>query len=217
MVNLETTTLWRKATPLVRLFLLLGALGILSNAATIVSVSSPLPGGSYPGLGVVAASSWSSSRTYTDVAIAAVLRGGVAQQGTAYLMTQVGPGTTSASEIARSSFLSPSADSPVTLFAGLTLPAGTYYLVLAGGGRWLDALHSRTVVLDDGVTRNNDLIAFGSQSAYAPASAFLANAGILGEPFFQYSVTTVPEPATVKIVGSCLLALTCIFGFRRRT
>jgi hypothetical protein len=150
----------------------------MCHADTIVSVSGPLVGGFYPlSNSLVAASSWTSARTYSDVDIAALLTGG--GQGVAYLMTQIGPGTTIASEIARNSFSFPSSIAPVSLFSGLTLPAGTYYLVLAssGGGGWRDAYDCGsicsypppTITLDVGAIRNTDFLA-DSLNAYPPAS-----------------------------------------------
>ena len=222
---------WSQADRLVRLFLLLIALGHASSGGSIVSVSGPLDGGYYAlSNSQVAASSWTSPRTYTGVTIAALLTSSVGQQGMAYLMTQIGPGTTTASEIARDSFSFPSAVSPVTLFSNLTLLAGTYYLVLASpiaqsGGGWRDAYDcgsicsypTPTITLDLGVIRNTDFLdAGGSVDAYAPASGFHVGGGVHGDPFVQYSVAAVPEPAIFVIVGSGLLALACMFGWRRK-
>jgi hypothetical protein len=219
------------ASPLIRLLLLLIALGHVSSGGTIVSVSGPLDGGYYPlSNSQVAASSWTSPRTYTGVTIAALLTSGVGQQGTAYLTTQIGPGTTTASEIARDNVSFPSSVSPVTLFSNLTLLAGTYYLVLSSpisqsGGGWRDAYDcgsicsypTPTITLDLGVVRNTDFLAAGgSVDAYAPASGFHVGGGIHGDPFLQYSVVAAPEPAIFVIVGSGLLALTCMFGWRRK-
>jgi hypothetical protein len=221
---------WRHTNPLIRLFLLVIALAHVSNCGTIVSVSGPLIGGYYPlSSSQVAASSWSSPRLYSDVVIGALLTNGAGQEGIAYLMTQIGVGTTTASEIARASFSFPSAISTVTLFSGLTLPAGTYYLVLASsgtqGGGWRDAYDcgsicsypAPTVVVDAGVTRNTDLLApSGSVNTYPPASGFQAGNGIHGDPFLQYSVATVPEPATFFGIGSVLLACLCSFAPKSR-
>lgn len=53
--------------------------------------------------------------------------------GTAYLTTRIGPGTTTANQLASVPFSVTGIDTPVltTLFSGLTLGAGTYYLVLS--------------------------------------------------------------------------------------
>ena len=89
----------------------------------------------------------------------------------------------------------------MTLFTGLTLTAGTYYLVLGSAGPyvaggWHDALPNPTIVLGAGVTRNGDYLA-NNLSTYTPASVFRQNAGINSDPFLQYSVATIPEPETL--------------------
>jgi hypothetical protein len=51
----------------------------------------------------------------------------------AYLMTQVGPGTTAANQLAAVTLTPPAFDVPgVQIFSGLHLDAGTYYLVMSG-------------------------------------------------------------------------------------
>jgi hypothetical protein len=58
--------------------------------------------------------------------------------GTAYLMTQIGPGTTSAQQEASDNFAAASGISLTNLFSGLTLPPGLYYLVVTSSslGAW---------------------------------------------------------------------------------
>ena len=107
----------------------------------------------------------------------------------------------------------------MTLFTGLTLTAGTYYLVIGSAGPyvaggWHDALPNPTIVLGAGVTRNGDYLA-NNLSTYTPASVFRQNAGINGDPFLQYSVATIPEPATFVMLGGGLLVLACAFATRR--
>ena len=215
--------IWQQVNPLVRFFFLLIALIHESNGTTIVSVSGPPVTGSYTISNVIdfstqaAASSWTSSIPYSDVDIDAVLGQGIAgTQGIAYLMTQIGPGTTTASEVARSNFSFPSDVTSITLFTGLTLTTGTYYLVLGSAGPyvagdWHDALPNPTIVLGAGVTRNGDYLA-NNLSTYTPASVFRQNAGIDGDPFLQYSVATIPEPATFVMLGGGLLVLACAFA-----
>ncbi|MBV9265894.1 MAG: hypothetical protein JO061_06985, partial [Acidobacteriaceae bacterium] len=193
---------------------------------TIVSVTGLLNGPSYLIIGIdpigdqqALATSWTSPRQYTDVNITALLTFGMGREGVAYLTTQVGPGTTMADEIARSSFFAPSQPANVTLFSGLTLPAGTYYLVLGSdapyvAGGWRDASGVNTppmpsIILDAGVSRNEDLLASdGSIDAYIPASRFhVGVSGYGGDLFLQYSVEAVPEQATLWTTASVLLIL----------
>src|SRR5204863_8662304 len=57
--------------------------------------------------------------------------------GTAFLTTRVGPGATIADEVARYNYTVTSPLFPhelKTLFSGLTLGAGTYYLIISGSG-----------------------------------------------------------------------------------
>jgi hypothetical protein len=184
-----------------------------AQASTILSVTGPLDGGFYPISTTQAlASSWTETSTYTDVMISALLTNGPAE-GTAYLMTHIGPGTTTASEIAEDSFVFPNAPQVESLFTGLTLGPGTYYLVLgstvSGGpnGGWRDAYDCGTIcsypapliVSGAGVSRNTDFIS-SSVSAYAPASSFIQGDGIHGDPFLQYEVVSTPEPRYMKLL-----------------
>ena len=213
----------------VMLCLLLTAMGHALRGDIIVSVSGPLNGGSFPISDLpsqiqVLASSWTTPRTYTDVTITALLTGGTGHEGIAYLMTQIGPGTTAADQLAQNTFLFPSDVTTVSLFSGLTLPPGTYYLVLGSdgpdqAGAWRDATGVNsppepTISLDAGVTRNEDFIV-DTVSAYAPASEFVVGRDIFGDDvFLQYSVVAVPEPATFGMVGIILLLMAFNFSWR---
>ena len=198
------------------LFAVFGARG-----ATILSVSGPRDGGFY-GISPsqAAATSWSGSSGYTDVDISVLLGLGPAE-GTAYLMTKIGPQTTRANEIARTDFRFPEVTKQVTLFSDLTLAPGTYYLVLGsmassgliGGVR--DAFDCGTtcsfspptVTAGSGVTRHADYLAVsGSVAAYTPASAFQQGIGMHGDPFLEFTVSSdsvtiasVPEPGNLGL------------------
>ena len=86
--------------------------------------------------------SWTQNVATSNTTVSAILDKngiGTVTQGTAWLMKQVGPGTTSANQIAEAIFTTPSSTinnqdlttAPyTTLFGGLNLPPGTYYLVL---------------------------------------------------------------------------------------
>lgn len=84
---------------------------------------------------------WSQTDLYSNVSVKAELDGnGTAINGTAYLMTQVGPGTTTANQIASADFAVtalPFGPDLTTLFTGLTLGPGTYYLIITASGGWM--------------------------------------------------------------------------------
>jgi hypothetical protein len=76
---------------------------------------------------------WALAKPHHEVTIAARLgNGGGRAYLDAYLMTSIGPGTTEAHEIARTSLDLPYPhDGWVDLFTGLDLEPGTYWLVIA--------------------------------------------------------------------------------------
>jgi hypothetical protein len=81
---------------------------------------------------------WVSTLLFEDVSVTADLSAlpGRSGEATAYLTTSLGPGTTLADEVARATVALPdfsAASNTVTLFAGLTLPAGHYYLIVTPG------------------------------------------------------------------------------------
>lgn len=208
---------------------LMFVLGHVLKADTIVvSVPGPLNAGGYGILASgAAASSWSSTLTYTGVSIATMLAGTPLGPvpGTAYLTTRIGPGTTTANEIARANVLFPTPTGLVTLFSNLTLPPNTYYLVLGSSvpegkqGLWLDAYTCDasftmcvppTVTVGAGVSRNEDYLAPGGTiDAYTPASVFHQGGGIRGDPFLDYKVfvpgSSIPEPSAWSLLSIGLL------------
>ena len=80
------------------------------------------------------AQSWTQTSEYDNVSISAAFANFLGDAGnsvTAYLTSSIGPSTTSA--IATTTVSEPaSGDAMVSLFSGLDLTAGTYYLVLQG-------------------------------------------------------------------------------------
>jgi hypothetical protein len=165
-------------------------------------------------------SGWSQSSTLANVSIAANLDGGGGTvSGTAWLTTQIGPGTTIANEIAHCDF---SVTSPVfepeltTLFSGLTLGPGSYYLVLtsSGGGGWEVASSFIPIMASGiGVTSRSGR-SFFSVAAYPPATSFFPErASDFTDEYFQYAVTVVPEPGVVTLY---LLGCGAIMVSRRR-
>ena len=149
--------------------------------------------------------SWSQAGSYTDASITARLYSlDPTDIGTAWLTTQVGPGTTLADQIAIASFSFPSTANPsdVILFTGLTLAPGTYYLSIGGGmnywSTW-DCTDQPIVTTDTSVTYNGDFYVYNPDPSYAPASPYVPTPSIT--PIFSITGTVVPEPASLALVG----------------
>jgi hypothetical protein len=201
------------------------------QASTIVSVTGALVGEAYgiqesPQLSNTAASTWTSSTTYSHVVISALLENTPGTvTGAAYLMTQVGPGTTTTSQVATALFAPPPPYTPVwvTLFSDLTLPAVTYFLVLAAGvpgitALWRDAYPDLPdITTDTGVTRNPDLLSSSNLFlSFPPARVYLPNNGIRGgDLFLQYTVmgTEISEPQGITL---CLTGMALVFVWLAR-
>jgi hypothetical protein len=169
-------------------------------------------------------SSWAETGSYTNVSISAVLSnqfdGNANSTLTAYLTDQIGPGTTAANVIASTSVTPTNFEETDTLFTGLSLGPGSYYLVLAAPGDfagWWGA-NSPTITTEPGVTDTGDYHADhpngGPNDAFPPASVFLAD----GADNFLYTVTgdassAAPEPSTLILAG---LAGTFLFSAKLR-
>jgi len=153
----------------------------------IISVTAPPSLSTCISGGQVVAASWSQSKPYTGVSIAVLVDAcnGQTPTANAYLTTRIGPGTTAMDEIARARFMVPaelpicspsSCGAMVTLFSGLTLGPGNYFLTLgpdamsSGIAGWFPALNP-TVVLDTGVSEGASFITTAVAS-YPPASLF---------------------------------------------
>lgn len=158
--------------------------------------------------------------SYTNVAIAASLISNLpGQTGTAFLMNQVGPGTTVANQLAVSPFnfvfnTNLQTVSYVSLFSGLSLVPGTYYVVMASNS---PSTFSQGITIGTGVTY---LTAPGTtvgvpqftqppnlNAIYPPASTW-GNSG-LGNRFFTVTgdptgTEPIPEPATLLLLGAGL-------------
>jgi hypothetical protein len=156
--------------------------------------------------------SWTQTSAYTGVDISVTLDG--SGSGNAFLMMAIGLGTTTASQIATTAITFPGSPAEVSLFSGLNLLPGTYYLLLSGDvvdqpTGW-DFTYSPTIVLDAGITRTvgyyyTDL----PPVSYPPDSTYTYygsdNAGYL---FVDVSGTasSAAEPATGPLAGLALSA-----------
>jgi len=160
---------------------------------TIISVTSPPSLSTGISSSTVVSRSWSQSKRYTGVSIAVLvdsLQVGLTPTANAYLTTRIGPGTTPTDEIAHVQFMVP-ADLPicslsscgaeVTLFSGLSLGPGAYFLTIAptpisssAVGWFPTGPGPQTVSLGTGVSKGASFITHGSGAvaSYPPASAF---------------------------------------------
>jgi hypothetical protein len=190
------------------------------SADTIVSVTGSgleaVIGNGLPGCGslgsvcdpITVASSWTSIQAYRSVDISVTFGTlGVGRPVNAYLTTQIGPGTPVTDIL--SSVTLPSI--PIgfdTLFSGLNLGQGTYYIVLApvnaseSGPTWEGAAGSPTVLTGTGVS--------GVGSSFArPATDYTGS--FSSRPTLDFQVTgtptIVPEPRTGLLIGIALVAL----------
>jgi hypothetical protein len=166
---------------------------------------------------------WSQTSLYNNVSVSAELDGvGSTITGTAYLVTQVGSGTTSANQIMSADFTVstlPFEPDLTTLFSGLTLGPGTYYLVItASGGGWEISDPSATSVMAPGVTLvagNYTTNPGNVDQSYPPDDAFSSAPESSNLEF----VVSTPEPPVSALLGFGLISMTvmCRKAFRRHS
>lgn len=208
----------------------------VARAGTLVEVSGPNDiGTTFSSLGNNDAVGFSLASAQTNVSVSVSLAAFTAGDWNlqAFLTRQIGPGTTAvAHEVASSAtvitlpgstFLPPYTITPYTVFSGLNLAAGNYYLILSGTFNttnvfWVsspsaDVITSTTggsaVILGQGQA--------GDPNAYLPASQFPTS----GDFDFWFKVTgdpvidpnAVPEPSTFAFCG---IAIALAVVARRR-
>ena len=204
-----------------------------SRGATIFSLGEPVNIGGLLGGTVeeITADGWTDSHAESNVSVSIV--DGASASGvsvTAWLMNQIGPGTTVANQIATVTFDPASSEETDVLFSGLNLAAGTYYLVVTGDSSgkatWWGNNSSDTLVEGPSVSNGFEgvvnVITGNSHGtpdpSFAPGSTFFNDTSEItgfGESILVSSVpSTTPEPGTLAMLagGAALLGL----GLRRR-
>jgi hypothetical protein len=201
-----------------------------ADPITIISAPAGLNGGGAVALGGngFLGESWSSLNSYLNVNISAPLTRAPCCPTDpvvsiiAYLTSQIGPGTTIANQIATATVAVPGLGPDAaytTLFSGLTLGPGNYFLTLAaadpadaGTAAWWYNVFGQRISTDAGV---GWLGAYGVNGvpdlSYPPASLFSANLNssfatglnVVGEA----APSTVPESSTFAILALGFFAL----------
>ena len=201
-----------RASVLAALMAVMVTMSTPASATVIMSVTGPIADNS---AGIFSdqtlAFSFSVGQPYSNVEISPDLIGNFG--GTAYLMTQIGVGTTVADQIATSSFTSSDVSFGTfqAVFRDVTIGAGTYFVVLSTSElnplQGLGETNSPAVVADFGASTDGILYGtpYGSSSGgYAPARTFSIVSGGAGPYAPEFIVTgdaAVPEPATWTLFG----------------
>jgi hypothetical protein len=186
-----------------------------ANAATIFNVTGPSPFGFANQ--TVLVTGWSQLATYNNVTITAPLEdnssGGpiAGTEGVVYLVNHVGPGTTAANEVAPPVSISglTNAFTTRTLFTGLTLGPGNYYLVFASTNSnplsmSMEGSSTPTVTVGTAVT------SLGSDGQVTPAPYPPATSVTLTQPanlFVDVSGTFVSLAPVIPMLSPWVLLL----------
>ncbi|MDX2038081.1 MAG: hypothetical protein SFX72_15640 [Isosphaeraceae bacterium] len=202
-------------------------MAVSASAGVVVETTSNIGAGFRIGGSIrqVELMTWTQSTTYTDVAISALVGSlsGSNELFEAYLTTAVGPGATAADVVASTVKTAPAKASvfdftSVSLFTGLSLAPGTYYLVLYNSDtnpasliRWA---RGNSTTLGAGVSGLGGAFANNGTGLVVPATPYQSTFVISTLNDFAFSVTgtAVPEPSTF---ASALLALIGVGAARR--
>lgn len=165
--------------------------------------------------------SWNELGSFSNVSIAAELDPGPLGliSATAYLMTQVGPGTTIANQLAVTAPVSVTGTefhpTLVNLFSGLNLGPGSYYVVLSApatgfqSGGWEIGNLGNVPTTGSGITLidpDSTTGAVEGVAAFPPATAFISSGQIL-----QYRVSGDPVVVSEPPILPVLIVLGLMF------
>ena len=210
------------------LFLVLAIIMIapisLKADPVIISVTAPPALSTLIDSDSIVSTSWSVTKSYMDVSIVALVDSalvGETPTADAYLTTQIGPGTTAADEIAHARFTVPaelpvcsssSCGAMVTLFSGLSLGPGNYFVTMGPDPMsigeavgWFPALNP-TILLDTGASVGNSFIA-SAVASYPPGSAFETVDVAMNLTVTGTAAASIPEPTTTTLIGISALFL----------
>lgn len=206
------------------------AVGLLAMAAVpasaiTVAVRSGTPNNDLGSINDVDSmyASWTQSagNTYYGVSITATLCSNNLSPASAsvYLTNSIGAGTTVANQIATTTVTTSSpctgvGATPTTLFSGLTLPPGTYYLVVSNLSpqlQWSLVSGGATQTAGTGVTFNSDEFTTDAPPPYPPADTTFAPVSFGGSSHvFLFSVISTPSANATPTLSSWALAITMI-------
>jgi hypothetical protein len=223
---------WTSFTLCVTVFLLLACAPWIARAEVIVSQGGAGIGESTLGGPVTftAFQSWASTVAFTGVSVSVNVGTTDPSFGTftAWLMTQVGPGTTVGDQVATNTFTAPTvsdfftAPPLTTLFTGLSLVPGTYFLVLSAptgssGPGWEQTADFVPTTAPGVIASGQAEMSFqgvpGFDPAFPPDSPFLPAEGLPLGYEVDGTQITVPEPSTLALLGIGLLTF---IGARQR-
>lgn len=151
---------------------------------------------------------WSQTGSYENVIVSAVLFG----SSHAWLTDHVGPGTTGGNVLASADFSFGMSDLGLkTVFSGLTLGPGTYYLVVGGSGDGLWAGTGMSSTRDTGVTptfpgacNTTDAIC---NFDFVPGGDFFEGVSQVGFDVTGDVATGAPEPSSIGLAVLAILGL----------
>jgi hypothetical protein len=182
-------------------------------------------GGTSGSTGGSFAVTWTETGSYNNVMIGANLvtsNGLSTSTGLAYLLTAIGPSADASDEVVAPFSISvignPGVNTMTTLFSGVTLGPGTYYLAIvptsvnqSNSLDW-DETGVPVQVLDTGVTQGSDESLAGSFNSAETASAGFHNFLVTGTPATQ---STTPEPATTVMMLGGLAGFAIVQRMRK--